>query len=237
MTVSIDGADDQGLDSGRKWLPVPTLAEAVADWVAEEILNLRLQPGRRLTEGEVAAALGVSRQPVREAMRVLSEQGLLNLIPRVGAVVADFDPRTIVEIYEVRGVLESWIVSEVIKKADRQEIVRLEADFKALVDKFDPDFDPEFYDQAWEIRTSLYMLSDNVFAVQLSSDLRARMRNYPRVLRVDPDHVKVYQAYMSDLFRFCRSGDSARARELVVSYLNRNGERLSGTLKKTLNAP
>lgn len=88
--------------TGSTWTQVPTLAQAVSDWIAEEILNLRIQPGKRLTEAEVANALGVSRQPVREAMRVLAEQGLLEIIPRVGAVVAEIDPGFIVEIYEAR---------------------------------------------------------------------------------------------------------------------------------------
>lgn len=218
------------------WMPVPTLAQAVGDWLAEEILQLRIKPGRRLTETEVATALGVSRQPVREAMRILAEQGLLVLIPRVGAVVAQFDPGVIVEIYEVRGFVEAWLVVEALDRISDEEVRDLESDARALVDRYQSSFDPDFYDQAWEIRTRLYAFSGNGFAVQLASDLRSRLRTYPRVLRVDPDHIKVYQEHMFSLLAACRARDGNEASRLIVDYMRWNGARLSAILQADLEA-
>lgn len=218
------------------WLPVPTLAQAVGDWMAEEILQLRIKPGKRLTETEVASALGVSRQPVREAMRILAEQGLLVLVPRVGAVVAEFDPKVIVEIYETRGFVESWLITAAIDKASDEDLRQLRADAQALVARFEPDFDPDFYDQAWDLRTRLYSFSGNDFAVQLASDLRARLRTYPRVLRIDPDHIKVYQEHMFAILDLCQNREPEKAKDLVVSFMNWNGARLSAILRADLEA-
>lgn len=218
------------------WVPVPTLAQAVGDWLAEEILRLRIKPGKRVTEAEVANALGVSRQPVREAMRMLAEQGLLVLIPRVGAVVANFDPRVIVDIYETRGIIESWLVVSAIGNASDGDLAQIEKDARDLVARYEPDFDPDFYDQAWDLRTRLYSFSGNDFSVQLASDLRARLRTYPRVLRIDPDHIKVYQEHMFAVLDACRKREPATARQLVTSFMNWNGERLSAFLRADLEA-
>ena len=221
--------------TGSTWTQVPTLAQAVSDWIAEEILNLRIQPGKRLTEAEVANALGVSRQPVREAMRVLAEQGLLEIIPRVGAVVAEIDPGFIVEIYEARAMVESWLIRRVVEHASDEDLARFEAEFAALIEEYG-DYDPEFYDRAWEVRISLFRLAGNDFVNQLATDLRSRLRTFPRVLRVDPDHFAVYREHHSGVLAACVARDADRAALLIEEYMTRNGKRLAAILRADLQS-
>lgn len=221
--------------TGKTWTQVPTLAQAVSDWIAEEILNLRIQPGKRLTEAEVANALGVSRQPVREAMRVLAEQGLLEIIPRVGAVVAEIDPGFIVEIYEARAMVESWLIRRVVEHASDEDLARFEAEFAALIEEYG-DYDPEFYDRAWEVRVSLFRLAGNDFVTQLATDLRSRLRTFPRVLRVDLDHFAVYREHHSGVLAACVARDADRAALLIEEYMTRNGKRLAAILRADLQS-
>lgn len=71
------------------------------------ILEGYLEPGARLQEVELAAQLGVSRTPVREALRALSSQGLVEILPNRGARVARWSDEDLHEIYELRVLLES----------------------------------------------------------------------------------------------------------------------------------
>ncbi|MBB97396.1 MAG: GntR family transcriptional regulator [Rhodobacteraceae bacterium] len=72
----------------------------------DDIKAGRLKPGDRLTETDLAARLGLSRTPVREAIRQLESDGLVTHVPRVGAAVRKLDYREVSELYEMRAVLE-----------------------------------------------------------------------------------------------------------------------------------
>ena len=82
----------------------------VTDWVYEEIreaiIDLRLPPGEPLREAAIAAQLGVSKTPVREALARLEQEGLVETTSFKGAVVSEYSPRDLEEIYELRELLE-----------------------------------------------------------------------------------------------------------------------------------
>jgi DNA-binding GntR family transcriptional regulator len=91
---------------GMTPLTATTLADQIADRIIGGIADRRLKPGQRLTEAELAAELGVSRVPVREAMQALASQGILVPAPRRGLLVAPFDPAWARQLCEVRVALE-----------------------------------------------------------------------------------------------------------------------------------
>lgn len=85
-----------------------TLREEVADEIRDRILRGALRPGDRLYEDRIAEELGVSRNPVRESIRALEATGLIEVVPRRGAYVSSFDVDELIEVLEVRSVLEAW---------------------------------------------------------------------------------------------------------------------------------
>ena len=85
-----------------------TLREIVADEIRAMIRSGQLEPGERLLEDRLAEQLGVSRNPVREAIRALENTGLVEVRPRRGAYVATLDPDRAVELLELRSVLEAF---------------------------------------------------------------------------------------------------------------------------------
>lgn len=82
----------------------------VTDWVYEEIreaiIDLRLRPGEPLREAAIAEQLGVSKTPIREALGRLEQEGLVQTASFKGAVVSDYSPRDLEEIYQLRELLE-----------------------------------------------------------------------------------------------------------------------------------
>ncbi len=85
----------------------PTRAESLAAALAEAITQGALPPGAALEEEKLAAAYGVSRTPVREALRQLAATGLVEQRPRRGAVVARPEPRRLAEMFQAMGELEA----------------------------------------------------------------------------------------------------------------------------------
>ncbi len=84
----------------------PSRAERLGTLIAQDILSLKLQPGDRLEECGLAEKYGTSRTPVREALRQLSSDGLVEIRPKRGAIVAKFSIRELAEHFEVIAELE-----------------------------------------------------------------------------------------------------------------------------------
>jgi DNA-binding GntR family transcriptional regulator len=82
------------------------LSRAVADWLAGRIIAGEELPGARLTEPKLAELAGVSRSPVREALRILASEGLVEIVPRLGAQVARVGADDVRELYACRTLLE-----------------------------------------------------------------------------------------------------------------------------------
>lgn len=103
--------------------------QKVTDWVYEEvraaIIDLRLQPGEALREAAIAAQLGVSKTPVREALARLEQEGLVDATSFKGAVVSGYSREDLVEIYELRGLLEGAAIRAAAADASDETLARL----------------------------------------------------------------------------------------------------------------
>jgi len=87
-----------------------TLTQRVVAHLREEIAANRISPGERLREAELAARLGISRAPIREALRELAAEGWVRIVPRHGAVVTTLSRQEFLEAYQVREALEALAV-------------------------------------------------------------------------------------------------------------------------------
>ncbi|WP_352420299.1 GntR family transcriptional regulator [Proteiniborus sp.] len=116
------------------------LREIVFESIREAILDGRLKPGERVMEVQLAEKLGVSRTPVREAIRKLELEGLLVMEPRKGAYVADISLNDVVDVLEIRSSLEGLAASLAAIRANEEEIELLRqkaVEFKQCIEKKD----------------------------------------------------------------------------------------------------
>lgn len=104
-----------------------TLREVVADEIREMIRRGDLRPGERLLEDRLAEQLGVSRNPVREAIRALENTGLVEVIPRRGAHVATLDPERAVKLLELRSVLEAFAAQLAAQRRTAEQLEEIRA--------------------------------------------------------------------------------------------------------------
>ncbi|MEZ4671421.1 MAG: GntR family transcriptional regulator [Anaerolineae bacterium] len=90
------------------------LRERVLDALRDAIISGELKPGQDLVETELAASLGVSRAPLREALQILSSEGLVETIPYTGTTVKRLTRTDIEELYSLRSVLETFAIRRII---------------------------------------------------------------------------------------------------------------------------
>jgi DNA-binding GntR family transcriptional regulator len=106
-----------------------SLANRIADRLVDAIAGGILEPGQRLIETEIAAALGVSRMPLREALKLLEAQGILAVTPRRGAAIVPFDAGRVQQICEARLALERLALRDAAMR------LRSEADASSALDR------------------------------------------------------------------------------------------------------
>ena len=105
------------IDDARRTLPA-TLVEVAEHRLRDAILSGALQPGQKVVEEQLCADLGISRAPLREALRLLAQQGLVERFPRRGSRVAEWSPTDILQLFALRHVLECHAIETALPLAD-----------------------------------------------------------------------------------------------------------------------
>lgn len=102
-----------------------TLRESIVDAIRTSILKGQLKPGIKISEPTLATQFGISRTPVREALRQLDSEGFLQVIPRRGARVAPLSEKDIHEFYEIKAVLEGYAARLAVSRITDKEIDKM----------------------------------------------------------------------------------------------------------------
>jgi len=109
-----------------------TLVEKVANQIREAIKSGKLKPGERIIESNLASDMGISRFPIREAIRYLEKEGLVTTTPFKGAHVTELTPKDLEEIYSLRTVTEELAIRTLIKHLDSEKVKKLESVVTAM---------------------------------------------------------------------------------------------------------
>ena len=154
------------------------LRDVVFNTLRRAILKGDLKPGERLMEIALAEKLGVSRTPIREAIRKLELEGLVVMAPRKGAKVASITERDLNDVLEVRKGMEELAIRlacERITPEELDELDKVEHKFLSLTENGDltqlAEMDVAFHD-------IIYNATNNKRLVQLLSNLREQMYRY-----------------------------------------------------------
>ncbi|TMF86238.1 MAG: GntR family transcriptional regulator [Chloroflexi bacterium] len=105
----------------------PNLPVEVADRLRRDIFSGRLRPGERIDQDAEAAALGVSRVPIREALIALDREGLVDIVPRHGVFVWSFGPEDLADQYEVFGLVSGLAAERAAQNLTDDELANLRA--------------------------------------------------------------------------------------------------------------
>jgi DNA-binding GntR family transcriptional regulator len=198
-------------------------SDRLREQIEEQIATGRLAPGSALDEVTLAERFGVSRTPVREALIQLGAEGLIEIRPRRGAVVAALGPARLLEMFEVMAELEAMCARQAARRmteAERQALLAAHRECEAA----QGDTDAYFYANE-RFHGAIYAGSHNGFLAEQTAQLQRRLRPYRRLqLRVRnrmansfAEHEAVVQALLA--------GDGAAAAEALRAHVTVQGER------------
>ncbi len=195
------------------------LREIVFESLREAIISGELEPGERLMEIQLAEEMGVSRTPVREAIRKLELEGFVVMIPRKGAYVASMSLKDITEVFEIRGVLEGLAASLAAERITDEELENLERLLVRLAkckDENDIDtmitIDTEFHE-------ILFQSSRNQRLSQIISHLREQIQIFRARTLSAPGRMKVALDEHKQIVEALGQRDPEIARQIAISHI------------------
>ena len=159
----------------NEYLP---LRDVVFNTLRQAILRGELKPGERLMEIQLANKLGVSRTPIREALRKLELEGLVNMVPRKGAEVADITEKSLRDVLEVRKALEELSVQLACEKITEEEIEELKRVAERFKDTLDDQDVTKIAEADVAFHDVIYTATDNQKLILLLNNLREQMYRY-----------------------------------------------------------
>ncbi|PUE38112.1 GntR family transcriptional regulator [Limnohabitans sp. Hippo4] len=162
---------------------VPSLApralyEEVAELIRQRIFSRELEPGSWIDELQIAKAYGISRTPLREALKVLAAEGLVTMKVRRGAYVTEVSEKDLRDVYHLLSLLESdaaAVVAQTASPADLKKLQSLHAELEAAGKP-----GKEKHDKFFEVNEAFHMclleLAQNKWRDQMVADLRKVMK-------------------------------------------------------------
>ena len=166
----------------RKLIPIKLdgykpLRDIVFETLRDAIITQVLKPGERLMEIQLADEMGVSRTPVREAIRKLELEGLVVMVPRKGAYVAGVSMKDIHEVYELRSALEALAVTLAAERITDDELEALERQLLKEAEEKDDDLDNIVYIDA-TLHDMIYQAAHNQRLVQFIGILQEQLQRF-----------------------------------------------------------
>lgn len=202
-------------------------SETLRDAIEELIAVGKYAPGQHLDETELAAAFGVSRTPIRETLIGLASRGLVVIRPRRGAVVAEFGPQQLVEMFEVMAELEATCSRLAARRMTAPEQDALRAAHAACDAARDATDADAYYYQNEAFHEAIYAGSHNQFLIDQTRALYRRLRPYRRLqLRVRNRIANSYAEHDA-IVAAILTGDGERAAQLTREHVMIQGQRFA----------
>lgn len=213
----------------NEYLP---LRDVVFNTLRQAILKGELAPGERLMEIQLAERLGVSRTPIREAIRKLELEGLVLMIPRKGAEVAKISEKSLRDVLEVRRSLEELAIELACQRMTLEEIEELEEkqeEFKKAVLAGNPmkiaETDEAYHDV-------IYKGTGNDRLVQILNNLREQMYRYRLEYIKDEDKRQILLLEHDHILKAVRQRRVEEAKEAMREHIDNQEITVSRNIKE-----
>ena len=206
------------------------LPERLADWLRDEIATGSLRPGERLVEQVLCKRAGVSRVPLREALRMVASDGLVTLAPHRGATVTPLSRTELEELFGLRIALEGYATG----LAARSCSVKQSAGLRTLIEQMRQavargDWDA-YHALASRFHSGLVQAGGNTLLAETYERLRVRLRRYQAAMAQVPDLPSRSILEHEAILDAVEGGFPEDARSRTEAHLQALIERYSGTL-------
>lgn len=202
MTTSVLGGPDQ-----------------IADSIRAAILERELAPGTILNQGSLASQFGVSRIPLREALRTLAAEGLITNRPGVGSIVTELTPQDVGELYDIRLALEPPLAEAIIDSASRRQLTQLEARVTEMEDHERSGNRSGFSQANYRFHQDLYGIAATRYTQKIIFIVMNLTEPYSRVYLHVLHRTERAQSEHRTMIEAIRDADAPRLRATIEAHL------------------
>jgi DNA-binding GntR family transcriptional regulator len=200
-------------------IAIKPLHQEVAQRIREMIRKGTLHKGDRIVEKDLSQAMGTSRTPLREALRLLSSEGLIDLVPHKGAYVAQPSMREIREMFEVMSLLEASCARKAAEKMTDADFRKLEK----LHEKLEKYFREKSHEKYLEVNRKYHSLLQEMGGSKVLNDvinsLKQKIMLYRQRQLYQPDRFEASMNEHRDLLDAFRRRDPVAAERAMKTHL------------------
>lgn len=205
-----------------------TTPTIVADILRLAILKGELKGGQQLIQADIAEQFGMSRIPVREALKQLEAEGLIKLNPNKGAIITELSAEEVQEIYEIRSFLETGAIELSIMNLTDEDLNRAQEILKSIDTA--PDVN-KWLELNWEFHSCLYSPANRPRLLSIINNLHVNVARYMRIYLELMNFEEKSQEEHYKILTACREKDVQQAVKIIKQHL----ENASVTLVSYLN--
>lgn len=197
-----------------------TIAQSVAAHIREQILKREISGGEPLRQEAIAKSLGTSIIPVREALRQLEAEGLVELQTHRGAVATNLTLDQALEWIHLRRLIETDLIGRAIDKMTDKHIDEAER----ILGKFDDALDrgrniDHWSEYNWEFHSALYAAAGRPETMKVLATLHKKCDRYIRLQLLGGDHIDRAEKEHAELIRLCRKQSKRAAKALMHQHI------------------
>lgn len=211
----------------NEYLP---LRDVVFQTLRQAILRGELKPGERLMEIHLAKKLGVSRTPVREAIRKLELEGLVLMIPRKGAVVAEITISDLEDVLEVRMALEELAVKHACKRITEEQLEQMRELSVKFQETLEGDDVGACAQADMKFHEAIYEATGNGRLVQILNNLREQMYRYRMEYLKDRQTHQLLVREHEEILKALTERDVEKALAVTGCHIERQKEHIINVL-------
>ncbi|MDR3372398.1 MAG: GntR family transcriptional regulator [Ancalomicrobiaceae bacterium] len=223
----VAGEADTGEAPRRPALRRASLHEPVAEKLRQIIARGDIAAGERLNEAAIAEAFGVSRTPLREAIKLLAAEDLLELLPGRGARVRLLSPEEIVDIFEVIGALESHAVERCVERLTPRALAEIEHLHTRMVEQHARHDMNGYFNNNQKMHALLVRLAASPKLEATHAVLTKTARFNRDATLTSDERWAESMAEHEEIIAAVRSGDVGQARALMLDHARRTGAALA----------
>jgi DNA-binding GntR family transcriptional regulator len=225
MTASTATLTDEVVPIARR-----TLHDEVATRVRDMIIEGQLAPGQRVNEVALGQRLGVSRTPLREAIKTLASEGLVEIVPARGAVVRTLTLKDLAESLAVLKALEQAAARQICASAPDAALAELAALHAAMMERYAARDRLAYFKLNQEIHSAIARLSGNAVLATLHTQLQSRMRRVRFIGHEGPEKWAAAVAEHEEMAAALARRDATAAVEVIGRHLDAAIERVRESL-------
>ncbi|KIL40355.1 hypothetical protein SD70_14025 [Gordoniibacillus kamchatkensis] len=189
--------------------------------IKQQILNGELSPGDRIVETRLARELGISQTPVREAIRHLSGEGIITIVPNKGPIVKALEKRDVFEIYSLRAVIEGLAMRMATQLASDQDIAELEAFYDEMRAKLHDDTVDSLLADSLHIHQTIMRLSNHSKLMKTYESISFQISMVNRILGKESTKQKEVDQHL-ELIEALAARDPDQAEKTMRRHIYRS---------------